>query len=266
MIQFNNHTPSAITYSGHSIIKVYGGCSDSPVWEKQEPTPPTGIKWGYLDWSGNTHNYPCDSSSTLTQTEVNNALYEIYESGTTLNYYIHSAWIGDCVTTIGDRAFTERYTMSAITIPNSVTSIGVESFDLSDIRSLVLPSGLTTVSDYLCDGCRSLSSVTFPSGLTSIEQYSFAECSSLLDITIPASVTSIGDGAFKLDNDQRNANALANRRITILATTPPTIPYANVFGDTDVATYKIYVPSESLQAYKTASHWDYIANRIMPIE
>ena len=266
MIVYKNEITSAYC-CGYPVTRIVA-CGET-VWEKQEPpTPPqpTGsTKWGYLDWSGNTHNFPCDGSSTLTHDEISDALDEIYESGTLKNYYIHSAWVGDCVTRLDINAFNAFFDMSAITLSSSVTSMDYCSFKNTDIRSIVIPSGVTTISDSLCNLCPSLSSVTLHNGITSIGIDSFADCPNLLDITIPSSVTSIGDSAFYLANSQENANALANRRVTILATIPPTIPYANVFGDNLHATYKIYVPAESLQVFKTAEHWDYIANRINPI-
>ncbi len=62
----------------------------------------------------------------------------------------------------------------AITIPNSVTSIGEYAF-------------------YSCTG---LISITIPEGVTSIGNYAFSFCTSLTSITIPNSVTSIGQAAF----------------------------------------------------------------------
>ena len=41
-----------------------------------------------------------------------------------------------------------------------------------------------------------LTSVTIPEGVTSIGQYTFSGCSSLTSVTFPASVTSIGNNAF----------------------------------------------------------------------
>ena len=266
MIVYKNEITSAYC-CGYPVTRIVA-CGET-VWEKQEPpTPPqpTGsTKWGFVDISGGTHDYPCDGSSTLTRTEIRAEINK-FDIPTELdNYFIHSAWVGDCVTTIDENAFNAFFDMSAITISSSVTSMNYCAFKNTDIRSLVIPSGVTVVADALCDVCKSLSSVTLHNGITSIGIDSFAGCPSLLDITIPSSVTSINNGAFHLSNSQENANALANRRVTILATTPPTLEYGNEFGDNTNATYQILVPSQSLQLYKTAPKWEYIANRIFAI-
>ena len=46
-------------------------------------------------------------------------------------------------------------------------------------------------------GCSELTSITIPSGVTSIDDYAFEDCSGLTSITIPSSVTKIGQSAWE---------------------------------------------------------------------
>lgn len=271
MIKFENNNITAITYNDYEIVKVYGECSQNPIWEKQEPpTPPqpTGMKWGFTDMSGGTHSYPCDSSSTLTRDNIADALDGLFVDPALDNYYIHSAWVGECVTTLGANVFDAFFDCSAITLHNGITTIGHDAFDATDIREITIPSATTVIPDHMCNGCENLSSVTFHDGITSIGKNAFNDCLSLTSITIPSSVTYIDDSAFHIaykPADQRAVNALANRVVIMQSATPPTIAYANVFGDNSRATYTIYVPAQSLEAYRTATNWEYIAARIQPI-
>ncbi len=80
-------------------------------------------------------------------------------------------------------------------------------FDRTDIKSVVIKSGVTSVGSYAFRNCTSLKIVTIPSSVTSISEHAFAGCTRLESVTIPNSVTSIGDGAFMeskwLDNQQK---------------------------------------------------------------
>ena len=69
------------------------------------------------------------------------------------------------VTSIGQYAFAYCTSLTSVTIPNSVTSIGLAAFGLT---------GLT--------------SVTIPNSVTNIEQYAFAYCSNLTSVICNASV------------------------------------------------------------------------------
>ena len=87
--------------------------------------------------------------------------------------------------------------LTSITLPDSVTSIGSYAFYYcSSLTSITIPESVTSIGNYAFDGCSSLTSITLPDGVTSIEDYAFRSCSSLTSITIPAGVTSIGSGAF----------------------------------------------------------------------
>ena len=70
--------------------------------------------------------------------------------------------------------YSECSGLTSITIPSSVTSLGVECFS----------------------GCSGLTSITIPSSVTSLGGYCFSDCSSLTSIAIPSSVTFLGKSCF----------------------------------------------------------------------
>ena len=99
---------------------------------------------------------------------------------------------------LGDYAFLGCSGLTSLTIPSSVTSIGIGTFGgCSGLTSLTIPSGVTSISDYAFDGCSGLTSLTIPSGVTSIGKCAFEGCSGLTSLTLPSSVTSIGWSAFR---------------------------------------------------------------------
>jgi len=111
------------------------------------------------------------------------------------------------VTSIGNSAFYECYSLTSITIPSSVTSIGDWAFNgCSGLKSMVVECGNTvydsrencnavieTATNTLIAGCQN---TIIPNSVTSIGTWAFLGCSSLTSITIPNSVTSIGEWAF----------------------------------------------------------------------
>lgn len=61
----------------------------------------------------------------------------------------------------------------------------------SDIKSLVIGEGVTSVSGAAFMGCQNLESVSFPDTLKEIHMSAFSDCTSLKELVIPDSVTSI---------------------------------------------------------------------------
>ena len=66
----------------------------------------------------------------------------------------------------------------------------------SSLTSITIPNSVTSIGDYAFSGCSSLSSVTIPNSVKSIGDRTFYGCSCLTSISIPNSVTSIGESAF----------------------------------------------------------------------
>ena len=66
----------------------------------------------------------------------------------------------------------------------------------TEIETVIIEDGVTTIGDCAFGGCEVLTNINIPDSVTSIGDYAFEECSSLSTITIPDSVTSIGGGAF----------------------------------------------------------------------
>ena len=104
----------------------------------------------------------------------------------------------------GDK-LTWTYTESSqiLTIKGSGTMTNYRSswsvpwrFYCSEIRTIIIEDGVTSIGESAFSGCLALTSVTIPNSVTSIGEYAFAYCSKLTSITIPNSVTSIGKSAF----------------------------------------------------------------------
>jgi TolB-like protein len=115
------------------------------------------------------------------------------EAGVFANSSLSGVTIPDSVTSIGERAFA-RNKLTGVTIPDSVTSIGAEVFADNKLTSVTIPASVTSIgAKAFADN--ELTSVTIPASVVSIGADAFSG-NRLTSVTIPASVTSIGERAF----------------------------------------------------------------------
>ena len=93
--------------------------------------------------------------------------------------------------------FYENTNIKSVIIENGVTSIGDGVFQgCTSLRSVTIPDSVTSIDSSAFSSCTSLTSVTIPNSVTSIGYGVFQDCTSLSSVTIPNSATSIGDSAF----------------------------------------------------------------------
>ena len=167
--------------------------------------------------------------------------------------------IGDEVKGIGDWAFWNCNSLTSITIPNSVTSIGGHTFYGTGIyndESNWVNDVLYT-SNCLIEAKTKISgSYTIKDDTRLIVNGAFASCYYLTSITIPNSVTSIGYMAF--------VNCSALTTVICKAIEVPELG-ANVFKNMPLSEATLYVPAESLEDYKAAEQWKEFG-KILPLE
>ena len=149
--------------------------------------------------------------------------------------------------------------LTSISIPESVTNLAYGSYLFSGCSSLTtvkLPATYEGgIGELFFSGCENLETVIIPEGTTYIGDGAFGGCVSLTTITIPSNVTNLGPSAF--DNCES---------LTSVTCEPTTPPYAggSMFENTNDC--PIYVPAESVNAYKTAEGWTKYAGRIQAIQ
>jgi hypothetical protein len=118
---------------------------------------------------------------------------------------------------------------------------------------IIFDGPVTSIGGFAFADCTSLTSITIPNSVTSIGLNAFQGCTSLTSVTIPNSVTLIGDNAFQ-----------GCTSLTSVYCTPIVPPRGNYGMFTNIATgCKIYVPRNSVSAYKSAGYWRDYANYIV---
>ena len=109
-------------------------------------------------------------------------------SGTgNMNYYLYSY----------QSPFYENSNIKSIIIEKGVTSIGGNAFyNCVSLANVTIPNSVTSIGEYAFYNSTSLTSLTIPDSVTRIGDSAFFGCESLTSVTIPNSVTSIGSSAF----------------------------------------------------------------------
>ena len=145
---------------------------------------------------------------------------------------------------------------------DGITSITSYAFyQCANLTSVEIPSSVTSIGSYAFEYCSSLTSINISNGVTSIGMDAFSYCSSLTSITIPSSVTQIGSPTGIIYTVFLECSQLAS--VTAEATSPPFLS-SQAFKNTS-SNLVIYVPAESVNAYKSASGWSNYASKIQAI-
>lgn len=134
--------------------------------------------------------------SFVKNTDGTYSLYKYYGDDTDI--VLPTTALGKPVTAIYSHAFDESE-ITSVVIPEGYTSIGNSAFyGCTNITSITLPSTITSLGSMAFNSCTSLQSVDL-SAATSLSKLSYAifqNNSSLTSISIPASIETIENNAF----------------------------------------------------------------------
>lgn len=154
---------------------------------------------------------------------------------------------------IGLNAFYYYSTLKRVDLPDSVTSIESQSFmGCTNLASVSNLKNVVDIGTWAFSDCQNLSVHLELTNIKTIGMYAFGQCYALPSITIGNKITSIGSSAF---SNCRNLTTM-----TVLAVKPPVLN-----GTITSYVQNIYVPDESVEAYKSATNWSSSASAIKPL-
>jgi len=157
---------------------------------------------------------PIYTESTVTAYSVSKG------TATAADVVIPGVYKGKPVTEVADEGFKDYLTLTSVTIPSSVNSVGSSAFSNTGLwnnaennsvvyadkwaigrkgsigTAVVLRVDTVGIGDEAFLYGSGLTSIALPSGLTSIGSWAFGNCGKLAGIELPSSVIRIGNGAF----------------------------------------------------------------------
>ena len=220
-------------------------------------------------------------SSTIipnTVTTIGGGAFE----GTTLKSIV----IPEGVTLIDNSAFSDCKSLETVSLPNSLERIYPLAFQNSNISSISIPAGVKGIGENAFYGCENLSTITvsngntkydsrdncnalietatntilrgssstvIPNSVTTIERNAFRGLK-IAKIVIPASVKNIGQWAFQ------DCKSLT----TVVCKSKSVIDVSGLLPFDPLPNATLYVPAESIEAYKAANEWSKFSN-IQPL-
>ena len=175
--------------------------------------------------------------------------------------------IEEGVTTIGNYAFYKFAKIQEITLPTTVTSIGVSALQGTGVRNITIPDGVTKIGDSAFRDSN-ITSIVIPASVTQIGGSAFQNAYRLKTVEILGDLTAVGNYAFyncsKLESITFHGNAdnfgnnvfwrSGSKELTInyWGTTKPATYGTNLFQTSGV---KIYVTGTYKQNLKTFLGW-----------
>ncbi len=111
--------------------------------------------------------------------------------------YIPSQINGLTVTSIEERAFADKTTLTTVSIPATVLSIGPAAFSKCiRLNSVIIGSGVRVIFNQAFEGCTSLTGVNV-NNVEAIGKLCFANCTSMTNFRSSNKLTFIGENAFE---------------------------------------------------------------------
>lgn len=204
-------------------------------------------------------------------------------------YSLHTLAIGPNLALIAQHALNGCYSLTNLDVPDNVTEIKYDAFCMvpnvaySAGREDRPRAGARTVNGIVeepmvYDGldhtrlsaCSAFAKgyVRVPNGVTAISPSAFHTCFAITTVELPNSVETVGREAFEdcdametliigsglIETDMYAFSMKNLKNVVCMAVTPPDLGM-NSFYDTNVGAAVLYVPDESVNAYKTANQW-----------
>ena len=155
---------------------------------------------------------------------------------------------------VGNDAFSET-SISSIIIPYGVTHFGTSLEYCRELKNVVIPSTVKTISTRAFAGDCKLKTLMLPEGVEDLAPASLIECDSLSTIFIPKSVTSLA--MWYSYYDELGCSYVSLKDVYVCWKIPPKISTNTFFGENyKMNTATLHVPTGCKEIYAGLLGWD----------
>lgn len=201
----------------------------------------------YSDRDNNTYSGSVSIPETVTNNGTEYSVTKIGEYAFQ-GSAVTSVSMPECITSIGQYACNECGSLETVVLPTNLDDFSGWCIfrNCRNLKNIAIPENVTEIPNGTFYGCRNLESVKIPNTVTSIKHRAFQYCRNLESIIIPSSVNSIGISAF--------SECKALKDIYCQAVNVPET-HSSAFDNSPIENMTLYVPGESMNAYKTTAPW-----------
>ena len=167
-------------------------------------------------------SYAFEKNTTLTSVSIPETVTELEYLAFTGCTSLTAVTIPSGLTksgSLGSGAFSGCSALTTVQFGSGLTSIPEALFESTGLKTITLPESVTSIGMWAFANCTKLEQVSFPASLTSIDGCAFENCTALTAVTLPKRLTELGNDVFE------NCSALKSVWI------PKSLTNINGFGD-----------------------------------
>lgn len=188
------------------------------------------------------------------QAQYGNTIYEvtsISEAGFYACNKVESVSLPNSLSTIGVSAFIGCSNLSSVDIPNTVIKIDDSAFSkCTSLKSVQIPESVLSLGNLVFCGCTSLTEISVPKNVKTIGDYAFKGCNNLKILELGSSVESLGTGCF---------SGCSNLHFIYSYNAAPPKCWYNTFEEVPLDAY-VFIPDAASSSYQVAPDWKNFSN------
>lgn len=167
-------------YAGGEVTLIVGGVSENGVYFYADPA--TGLY------------YRLDPDGTAALVDDQTAT-EAWSGAASLPASVEYGGKNYELTEIGESALNRSKSLTSLTLPDTLKTIGNNAFTGLSVAELIIPESVTELGHSLFYRNKTIERVRLPSGITEIPSFLFADCEALEEV-VCGEIGSVGNSAF----------------------------------------------------------------------